>query len=186
MTLKQYVGDPWERQHDSKGELEPNKWFDRFNRSFRPMGPERSLLGAYNRWRKEKNPDAGNAKAPTYYWTKICDEWNWWERAEAWDAKNRRELIVAEEEARQEMIEHHIKLAKSLQAVGTQRLRDLMEDASSLSPAEARRYISEGIDKERQARGMPQYLLDVIKMEDDELREEYARLVNEVKALESD
>jgi hypothetical protein len=82
---------PWERQPG-----EPAMWFDRFDRYFRPLGPERSLLAAYNAWRKEAQKSATKSVAKS--WEKNARKWHWPTRTEAWD-DTERQRRHAEEEA---------------------------------------------------------------------------------------
>lgn len=61
---------------------EPMLWFNRFSR-FRRLGPERSLLAAYNQWRGEKGRE--RATGVPEPWARARDGWDWIERAEDWD-----------------------------------------------------------------------------------------------------
>ncbi len=73
----------WQRQQDDNGGLEPMLWFGRFDTIYRPMGTERSLLGAVNLHRVKNSAKKGNSVPGA--WEKAFNEWNWKKRAEAWD-----------------------------------------------------------------------------------------------------
>jgi ribosomal protein L20A (L18A) len=69
---------PWEQQPD-----EPTRWFMRFSLYYLPLGAHRSLLAAYNAWRREKG--RGTATGAPEGWRKSATRWRWAERVEAWD-----------------------------------------------------------------------------------------------------
>jgi len=148
------------------------------------MGPTRSLLEICNRTREQKGTKRNNA-VPQSWW-ETAKQWHWRERAEAWDAENRRQRIAAEEQARAEMIERHLKLGRGLQQVGAMRLQQLGKTPKDLTGGEARQFIKIGVAIERQARGLPEYLLAVAAMTDTELRERYAALVGTIAQTGSD
>jgi hypothetical protein len=75
----------WERQTNSDGNPEPMLWYARFEQ-YRLMGPGRSLLGAYNTWRKQAGKD-GNRTSTPKSWDINAERWQWKTRAEAWDAE---------------------------------------------------------------------------------------------------
>lgn len=81
---------PWERQRDADGELEPMLWFGRFDAIYRPMGTERSLLGAVNSHRANRS-EKRTISIPGA-WTKAFERWDWKNRAEAWDQYERDRL----------------------------------------------------------------------------------------------
>jgi len=104
-------------------------------------------------------------------------EWHWQERAEAWDLEEQRLRIVAEEEKRSEMLQEHITLARALWGRGAATLKKMQDEDVKLSHEQARQYIKDGVNLERQARGMPEYLLAIAGMSDEELLETYADLL---------
>jgi len=63
-------------------EMEPNRWFQRFER-FRLLGPERTLLGVFNEWRLAKSRPISRSNPKS--WRDAANQWRWRERAEAWD-----------------------------------------------------------------------------------------------------
>jgi len=102
---------PWERQRDSTGRLEPNRWFDRFT-LFRLMGPNRSLTELCNRWRTEKGRKRRGY--PLWNWRDKAKEWDWRGRAEAWDEHNRQEMEAEWVARRQETREQEWASSKQL------------------------------------------------------------------------
>ena len=174
---------PLDRQRDEDGNLEPNLWYDRFT-YFRLMGPDRSFLGLVNRWREQKGREKKNTVPGA--WTIAGKRWNWIQRAEAWDAEERRKRIAVDEQARADMLRKHIELAHQLQDIGRGTLIAIQEQEAQLEAKEARYYIKDGVQIERQARGLPEYLIEVAQMTDDELRAEYADLLAKVGGGQSD
>lgn len=85
---------PWERQRDPDGKLEPALWYGRFT-AFRLMGTDRSLLGCYKLWldRMHKKRPVSLPRAPTA-WQSAALRWEWHTRAEVWD-----EYVLQEDEA---------------------------------------------------------------------------------------
>lgn len=160
--------NPWDRQPD-----EPILWFDRFDRCFRLLGTERTLLAAYRIWHKE-----GGYKTASSYssWKDYARKWYWPERAEAWDEAERRERLRAEEEARAKMLREHIAMARAIWGQGLSQLKRMIKEEVALTPSEARIYIKDGITLERQARGLPEYLLEIAQLSDEELLGRYTEL----------
>lgn len=93
----------------SQQESEPNRWFQRFE-LYRLLGPDRTLIAAVNtdkvaRGRRESAEASGA-------WRRAAIDWNWKERAEAWDkyvselaaqeAERQRVAILSSGFARQE------------------------------------------------------------------------------------
>jgi hypothetical protein len=101
----------WQRR-----DKEPNLWFRRFE-AFRRMGPRRSYLAAYNKERaalgKEKTSSLPRV------WLDTAHEWNWVERAQAWDEYKSRQDEAAWEkryrELRRQEWEAHAKLLEKAQ-----------------------------------------------------------------------
>lgn len=168
--------DVWERQrYPETDELEPSMWWSRFDSIYRPMGPDRSLLGAVNQKRRQEHKSVSNTVAEA--WFRNAKKWNWRERAEAWDEHERQKRLVIEQEEREQMVRRHIQVGLGLQTVGGKRLKQLESDLQELSAAEARLYLKEGIAVERQARGLPEWLVAVAQMSDEELLKRYAELL---------
>ena len=83
------MSNPWDRQRDESGDLEPNLWFDRLTK-FRLMGPGRSLLECVNRVRDEKGQKRSNIVPGS--WRRASERWDWHARAEAWDEAERQRI----------------------------------------------------------------------------------------------
>lgn len=168
----------WDRQRDpNTGELESNLWYDRFT-DFRLMGAGRSLLDCVN---AEKATKGNKRQSHTPgSWSRAAKKWHWRERAEMWDEQQRQERIQADEQERAAMLERHLNLAQGLQSVGMKRLKKLDLTPDELSVGEVRQYIKEGVAIERQARGLPEHLLAVATMTDDELLKRYVGLAGEI------
>lgn len=171
-VLTSFRSDPWERQRSDDNKLEPTLWYTRFRTYYLPQGPGRSLVEANNLWRDEKGQK--RSSHATGAWRRNAEWWRWVERAEAYDLEEQRKLIAEEEEERREMRRRHLQYARAMQGVSAYeigRLRKLIEEQKSteLTDAEVRRWMIEGISIERQARGIPDHLLAVATMDDDEL-----------------
>lgn len=158
-------------------------WFDRFDRYYRAAGPERSMLGAYNAWRKKEKK--GETRSLASSWSKNAAKWNWKERAEAWDMEQHRLRIAEEERQRADMLRRHTRLARGLQQVGGKRLELLDKKPDELSAGEARQYVKDGVGLERQAAGLPEHLVAVAAMSDDELLQKYRRLLTGISGAGS-
>lgn len=173
---------PWNQQPG-----EPVRWFNRFDSFYRPLGPERTLEEA---WRRCQVAEAKSSKAkrPGSYWYNASQRWNWKKRAQAWDMAQRQKRIAAEEQARAEMLKRHAQEGQVLQQAGLDRLRQMRaeEKIGDLSPGQARMFIKTGIIVERQALGLPDHLLAVAAMTDDELLEQYAGLLRTIAGTGGD
>ena len=163
---------PWERQPG-----EPMRWYDRFDRFYRAQGPDRNIKKAYHLWREHKGRPAKPRTGTSSSWIDNHEKWDWKKRAEAWDMEERQLRIIAEEEKRAEMLQEHITLARALWQRGAATLQQMREEDTILTHEQARQYIKDGINLERQARGMPEYLLEIAQLSDEELLERYAELL---------
>lgn len=109
---------PWNQQI-----AEPIVWFERFDKHYRPLGAERSLLAAYRAWKQAENSQKAResvqkrAKArqnaprsvPSS-WREAAVRWRWEARAAAWDAGQAAERRQAELQAIQKSREQRISL----------------------------------------------------------------------------
>ncbi len=161
--------NPWDRL-----EGEPILWFDRFDKYYRVQGPGRSLRAAYNLWQKDKGAKPGRVGSA---WQKAFADWDWQERAEAYDMHCRQERLRAEEKERAKMLKEHIAMARSMWGFGLTELKRMLEEKTELNPTEARIYIKDGVTMERQARGLPEYLLEIAAMSDEDLLGRYTELL---------
>jgi hypothetical protein len=133
---------PWERQPG-----ESARAFGAFG-AYRDLGARRSLRAA----------------AETFYGRRSAalerqvDRWSrafaWVERAAAWDRHLDAEACKAQEKARRDMAERHVKEAQTLQAKALERLRALRPE--ELGPTEVLRFLVEAAKLERLALGEPE------------------------------
>jgi hypothetical protein len=78
----------WEQQDG-----EPSLWYDRFM-AYLLMGPSRTKLGAVHLVEKaEKSREKQSTKVPGA-WNDAFNQWNWKERAEAWDEYRRKQVFT--------------------------------------------------------------------------------------------
>lgn len=103
---------PWERQPG-----EPGMWFNRFDKYYRPLGPDRNLLRAFNFYERMKKGMTEEEYYPDHKrsgygatWRNRAKEWAWVERAEAWDEHIRQERLKAEERLRVEAREERLRV----------------------------------------------------------------------------
>jgi hypothetical protein len=132
---------PWEQQAG-----ESTRAFGAFC-VYRDLGPRRSLRAAAAAF-------YGRTSAAV---ERQLDKWSrayhWVERTGAWDRNLDAEACKAQQEARREMVERHVKEARALQAKALERLRALIPE--ELGPADLLRYIIEAAKLERLALGEP-------------------------------
>jgi len=164
---------PWDRLPN-----EPSMWFNRFE-YYRLLGPDRTFQGTFEIWnerdnkRKNKPNVAGH---PHPQWYERAEQWQWKERAAEWDNWVWKERVSQEQDAIREMTKRHIELGMEMQDVGGKALGD---EKNVVGMGDARLLIKDGADLERRARGLPDYLLEISGMTDEELLEEYERVVAE-------
>ena len=135
---------PWEQQAG-----ESARAFGAFC-AYRDLGPRRSLRTAAEKY-------YGRATAAVF---RQCITWSgafqWVERAGAWDRHLDAEARHAQEEARREMAERHVKEARALQSKALERLRTLRPE--EMGPADVLRFFVEASKLERLALGEPDSL----------------------------
>lgn len=81
----------WDRENG-----EPLRWFARFD-AYRLLGSSRSIEAAF---RQVRVTDGLHGERPGAIWYEMARRWRWAERAEAWDAHMRAELMAHEQERR--------------------------------------------------------------------------------------
>jgi len=74
------------------------------------------------------------------------------------------------------MLSRHTKIGRALQEVAAERLKQVRQQLQDLEPAQVRLWLETGIKIERSARGMPDHLLAISRMTEDQLLDEYERL----------
>jgi hypothetical protein len=141
LTMSETSRALWEQQPG-----ETSRAFGAFCR-YRDLGPRRSLRAAAEAF-------YGRTSAAS---ERQIDKWShafsWVERAGAWDRHLDAEARKAQEEARREMVDRHVREARALQAKALERLRALCPD--ELGPADLLRYVVEAAKLERLALGEP-------------------------------
>jgi hypothetical protein len=132
---------PWEQQP-----RESSRAYGAFC-TYRDLGPRRSLRAAANAF-------YGRTSAAS---ERQLDKWSrafgWVERASAWDRHLDAEARAAQEAARREMVERHLREARTLQGKALQRLQALTPE--ELGPVELLRFIVEAAKLERLVLGEP-------------------------------
>lgn len=113
---------------------EPIRWFERFDRYYRPLGAGRSLLLAYKKWEaaeapsRQKKAEKGRKRqiksAPTS-WREAAKVWRWESRAEAWDLQQLAEEKQAEQEVRERSKERRIALLNATLAKAFEALNQI-------------------------------------------------------------
>ncbi|KKN63572.1 hypothetical protein LCGC14_0500200 [marine sediment metagenome] len=167
------MSDPWDRQRDENGELEPSLWWIRFD-AYRAQSSGRSVAQGYRDWRDAKGYAKLRHSGYPSSWVRASNRWNWKERAEAWDEHRRQLDYIAEQAQHDEMRKRHADIGKALQGVGAKALmRFQRNESAELEPADARLYLKDGIGIERTARGLPVELVALYNMSDEELQKEH-------------
>lgn len=179
----------WDRQRDEDGELEPIKWFRRFQ-LYRALGPERSILAAYKEWqRSEGKRSEATTGAPMSWWD-ASRKWEWDKRAQAWDMEQERRRMGREQEAIDKMVQRHLNYALAMQSAASFNLdgflpkkkvvkdsegkeKEVMQAQRSLDASEVRQYVKEGVNLERIARGLPIEIIKFLMMTQEQQLEEY-------------
>ncbi len=177
-VISSFEGDPWDRQRDDDGELESIMWYTRFRTYFLSQGPDRSLLEAINLWRDEKGRKRTSNVAGA--WRRNTDAWRWRDRASAWDAEQMRKAAERQEEEIRRMFERHVQIGQGMQRAATRRLGAMIEDGGDwddLTPDQMRLLAKDGVDLERQARGLPAWLVQIATMTEEELVHQWESLV---------
>lgn len=136
--------NPWDRQRDAQGNLEPLLWFTRFE-SYRLMGPGRSLLGCVNAERGRKGQKKA-AKTPGS-WSRAAETWRWRERAEAWDMAEVQRQRAEQEAEERRLREQARQVRRNLLAAGHNLLARAMllymgPQAAIADPQTAQRLLS--------------------------------------------
>lgn len=163
---------------------EPDAWFAKFDRFFRPLGPDRSLEQAYGDWISSKKRakstarDPKSRRQPSKSWYRAAQVYNWKARARAWDEGERLRLLEQEQAERAQMINRHVKLAQTLQALAGQALKRISDAGSKdITAAEARQYLKDGIALERMARGLPESVMELYSLSDEQLIQKYREIL---------
>lgn len=158
----------WERQPN-----EPSLWFHRFT-FYRLAGSSRSILECVNVVRDTKGHRRTHNTPSS--WRKAAKQWHWKERAEAWDADERHRLVIAQEQARDEMIRRHIEDSLKWQKSAL----ECLEGEGIKSGSLALKAWKASVNEERKARGLPSEVLEILTMTKDELFSRYRDLLEKI------
>jgi hypothetical protein len=142
----------WERKPD-----EPARWYARFE-VYRLLGPSRSMEAAYR-----SVTEGSKRKRAVARWYLAAKEWQWKDRAEAWDAVERARYRAARENELEEAQEQHLNFARLMLTKGVEALNNI--NPASLSASEARALIVAGVNLEKVSLAEPivQRLEDAFK-----------------------
>lgn len=184
----------WERQPQ-----EPLLWWGRFQ-AYLLQGPSRSVLETVNQVRDTRGNKRSSATPGS--WARNSHKWHWQERAKAWDEHNLQEEWDKAEKVRLEMLDRHRRLGGMLQTLGAARARIYSRELQKyeaavstgveidpprgMSLGEARLHISSGITIERLASGLPEGVMELLNLTDEELRARYQSLLARFATPESD
>jgi len=164
--------EPWERQPG-----ESSKAFYAFT-IYRDLGPKRSLRRAAEIYYSGKSKvNLGQIE----YWSY---KYHWVERVQAWDDYQDRLKREAHLKAVEEMADRHVRLALALQAKAAERLKQL--PAEKIGPAQLVRMIRAGVEIERKARGLPDWLIEIADLSDEELVARYKELLERIGGAAAD
>ncbi len=114
--------------------------------------------------------------------------WNWSQRYLWTDRADKRDMQIAckvEAEAisrRAKMIEDQRRIGQAMRNAGAQYLVDNGKKAAK-SAKDAVSLIGKGFELERQAEGVPDYVVQILNASENELRDQYADLLRSAAAL---
>lgn len=128
--MPKWTDKPWERQ---KGESE--KAYEAFA-AYRDMGPERSIT--------KVSQSLNKTRALIGRWS---SQWNWTERARAYDNELEKEARAKAVKDRKAMTDRHIGIAMQLQKKALEALGSL--SVEDMSPKDIKEYIKMATDLER-------------------------------------
>jgi hypothetical protein len=97
---------PWDQQAG-----ESSFWFNRFTQ-YRLLGPRRSIDSAH---RASKPVEGLTGQTAGSHWFKAAKEWNWKERAEAWDQAEREEFVASEAARRLDARRRRLEIIEEVQ-----------------------------------------------------------------------
>lgn len=152
---------------------ESSKAYDAFV-VYRDLGVSRSIEIAWQRYSKS------DKRVPGYFkqWSAT---YNWVERAAAYDdhieAEARKVIERDAIKRKADMLKRHAQTGKALQSFGLTYLNDKKQPDKA---ADAISAIKSGVDMERKSEGLPEYLLEIMNADDNELTRAYNQLLTEI------
>ena len=180
----------WEQLED-----EPLVWYHRFMKYYlsQPSGT-RNVRQAMQLWADAENEELHVEDPKAFHalgmvWHRKHKKYEWDKRANAYDDELYRRRMEEEIEAVKDMTNRQANIGRQMQQLAQIKLNDeFMEIKKTGRPlidmAEARLLLKEGVAIERQARGLPDYLLAVASLSDKELLSRYERLLGEITEIE--
>jgi prefoldin subunit 5 len=162
--------DPWQKQPWQKQPGETPAAYRAFCQ-YRDLGPNRTALNAFRQ--AKGRPQASNLPG---VWTAWCSRYRWPERAAAYDAhlerESRQRAEVETIKRRAEMLRKHQQAGELLRARGVEYFtKQKVEDGRTAIAA-----VKTGIDVERQAEGLPTWVVELMNADEHVLRERIAEL----------
>lgn len=145
------------------------------------MGAGRSLRKLQERY--QTVPESSPSQPPTRRLPTLKGwsvRYSWQARVEAWDDQQDDVQMQEYVHDLRLMQERHVRLAVALQKAAILRLQQF--EPSELTPAQLLRFVVEAIRLERLARGLPEYLLQILEMTDEQLLGKYARVATELES----
>jgi hypothetical protein len=111
---------PWDKLPQ-----EPMLWWERFDKHYRPLGAEATLLRAYKAWSKEQGRGNKKAASAPTSWREAATTWAWESRTEAWVAYQADERRQLEAEATAKSREQRIALLNATFSKALEALRSV-------------------------------------------------------------
>jgi hypothetical protein len=111
---------PWD-----KLPAEPALWWERFDKYYRSLGAEASLLGAYKAWSKAQGKGNPRASSTPTSWREAAATWSWESRTAAWVAYQAEERRQLEAEAMTKSREQRIAILNATFSKALEALRSV-------------------------------------------------------------
>ncbi len=161
-------------------------WYSRFRRYYLLAGPDRTLSGAYNAFLTEqeaskkkpakalKGPQKPlKTKNPPAAWKNNAKKGKWKERAESFDRHEERADLDVFRAERLKFRQRQITTGRSLQSIGLAELKAIRLDDDRELPAHVvLRMVLEGLKTEQAGMGLPDYLIRIAQLTDDQIDEQ--------------
>lgn len=157
---------PWDKMDN-----EPSVWFDRFFNFYRPLGRERTLTAAYRDYYYETHNEYPTRPGYSADWGRKAHDWQWKDRAEAWDAEMANEQIEREKVDAADMYKRHREIGQALVTLGM----DVLLKKGISDEGTALRGVRLGVEIERGASGIPSNIAGISDMTEEEIDREIAK-----------
>lgn len=141
---------------------------------YRNMDVDRSIDAAWKRYSKTDKITPG-------YFRQWSVTYHWVERARAWDdfieAEAQKKIAKAAIDRKAKMLERHASIGRTLQGFGLEYVREHKKVDKS---ADAITAITKGVEMERKAENLPDWVFEVTQADDDDLIRRYHELAASV------